>query len=136
MHRRWLLLYLYIPMVMLPHCARREQDVPEIHGVREFYSLRDLGEPHRDDPLDVDKHIITMVDVDYYVPKEDWTANYLVGHPILIFTFAPTRPSGLLPNESYSIDNNNFVTYTVYGGLTTSRTAKGIGSTFTIHSTL
>lgn len=65
-----------------------------------------------------ENHIITMVDVDYYVDLPKYLS---LGLPILIYTFCPIKPAGISTKTSYTTTDNaitqrypNGVTYTHY----------------------
>nr|WPV63034.1 MAG: RNA-dependent RNA polymerase [Wenzhou bat nodavirus 3] len=83
--------------------SRSERDAPR--GQRLFYHTKDFVQHVTNDtPNDMD--IIKMVDVDYYCDMDYWLS---FGRPVLIYTFVPRSAGGVVPNGSYSIDDNHIV---------------------------
>nr|ADI48250.1 putative RdRp [Bat guano associated nodavirus GF-4n] len=82
-------------------------------GQRLYYQPRDYClEARNCDMRPTD--IIRMVDVDYYVDMHYWLG---LGHPVLLYTFVPTRAGGKTFDGSYSFSGNR-VKYRVNGGAT------------------
>nr|APG76644.1 hypothetical protein [Wenzhou noda-like virus 2] len=96
----------YEPYVISP--SPRESD---LDGVRKFYSLADLRQNYRNDPI-TDRHIIVMTDVDYYVNMHT-IISY--GRPILLYTFQPRVVSGPVIDGFFTI-TDNIIHYRVNGG--------------------
>lgn len=95
--------------------SRREQSCVAVDGQRYIYSARDCALDFRSDPIGKN-HILCLTDVDYYVNSTDWAEKYLVGQPVLMYTFVPERLGGDTPNATYSIISSDTVQYTVDGG--------------------
>jgi hypothetical protein len=96
----------YEPYIISP--SPREAD---LDGVRRYYSLADLRQGYRNDPL-TDRHIIIMTDVDYYVNMHEIIS---LGRPILLYTFQPRVVSGPVIDGFFTI-TNNIIHYRVNGG--------------------
>jgi hypothetical protein len=86
-----------------------------LDGVRYYYSLADLNQEIRDNPIGPN-HCLVMTDVDYYV---DMAELLSYGRPILAYTFHPERVSGSIANGFFTIEND-IVKYRVSGGKTVS----------------
>nr|APG76338.1 hypothetical protein [Hubei noda-like virus 15] len=80
-------------------------------GIDLDYTLRDATRSYKNDKLHA-KHIIKMVDVDYYVDLPGYLRK---GNPVIMYTFVPTRASGTVPDGQFTIINNK-VHYNVNGG--------------------
>lgn len=96
----------YIPYIISP--SNRESGMD---GSRNYYSLADLKQDHKDDMI-TKRHIIVMTDVDYYLDMDE-IISY--GRPILCYTFQPTKVSGTVMNGYYTIEKD-VVHFRVNGG--------------------
>lgn len=74
------------------------------------YMVRDLALQTRVDPIR-STDVICFIDVDYYVDLN----KYLVGNPVLLYTFVPTRAGGSVPDGWFSVDGD-MVDYHADGG--------------------
>jgi len=81
-------------------------------GVRKYHHLLDLHEEHREDAL-LAHHIITLIDVDYYLNINDVLRH---GLPVIIYTFRPQHAAGIVPNGSFTTGTDNKITLSVDGG--------------------
>jgi len=82
-----------------------------ISGSRLFYNSKDTHMSLRCDPI-TDKHVIKMVDVDYYVDLPTY-ASY--GCPMVLYTFIPPSTAGSIEDGLYSI-TSDVVTVHYSGG--------------------
>lgn len=68
-------------------------------GIRSYYTAKDTSMISIHTKL-TKKHIIKMVDVDYYANIPYWAS---FAQPMLLYTFVPTRAAGKLPNGQFCI---------------------------------
>jgi len=80
-------------------------------GTRLYYMIKDLDVNYKMDDI-TDEHIITMVDVDYYLNVNDYMKYF---RPILIYTFVPTTVAGRNKESSWFIENDK-INFQVNGG--------------------
>jgi len=71
-------------------------------GTRDYYWIRDMFQKSTGIHFTPRNVVYKMIDVDYYTNIGD----YLDGHDVLLYTFAPVEPAGTIPNGVYSSDNN------------------------------
>jgi hypothetical protein len=84
-----------------------------IDGVRYHYSLADLNQEIRDNPIGPN-HCIVMTDVDYYVNMPEVLSW---GRPILLYTFHPETVAGKVNNGFFTIVDDHVI-FRVTGGKT------------------
>jgi len=85
-----------------------------INGSLFWFWLRDTDTGYeRRDHYDPTKHIIKMINVDYYV---NWK-HFLTGsHTFLLYTFTPSSSAGKTSNYTWCTNSDNTVTMSVQGG--------------------
>nr|UUG74218.1 MAG: RNA-dependent RNA polymerase [XiangYun tombus-noda-like virus 9] len=80
-------------------------------GLRHYHMVKDLDVPYRCSSV-TDEHVLTMIDVDYYVNINVWLQFF---RPIMIYTFCPKTVTGRTDEATWKIINNQ-VHFNVAGG--------------------
>jgi hypothetical protein len=74
--------------------------------------VKDTAQAVRCDKLDVNKHFLKFIDVDYYVDMHFWMSY---GIPMLLYTFIPETAGGVVGSSMFCMSDNN-VHCSVLGG--------------------
>lgn len=94
--------------------SKREQDYGE-DGTRCFYESRDLQMQYQNDKI-TSKHIIKLVDVDYYLSYKQYAELLSNSCNVLMYTFVPSSVAGSGSNYTYRIASDGDVQTHYVGG--------------------
>lgn len=83
-------------------------------GSRDYYWARDLDVAVRNDPLDHQRHLLMLVDVDYYVDIHDLLLNF--SGPVILYTLVPESASFCEKEYSFNFNQESEVVMDIHGG--------------------
>lgn len=83
-----------------------------VEGLRKYYWTQDMKVAPQSDTVSY-KHIVSMVDVDYYVDMERHLTHVNVPH--ILYTFQPITTGRTTPHYNYSFNSQNEVEYFLKG---------------------